>query len=645
MNASYWNQALQKRLSRRRALAAAGGLAAGAAILSACGGGDEAGGGGGGKDAGVIYKPADTTKSAKRGGTIKAYATAYPGSFDLQAFPFGLSWNTIPIGSKLMKFKPAILADPELAVTGDLAESFEYSPDKLTLTIKLHPQAKWSPLSPSHHAGAPASIANRQVDADDVVFSWERWSTLGSATGRFEVAAKAGAGGPVESLTKVDNRTVQLKYLRPNAAVLHSFASWEAGRFWIYPKEGANNAIDFAKMLIGAGPFYIDKSEPSVGLLVKRNPNYELRDAFKRPFADAVDMPVLQDPAAFQGQLRAGNVWHQLPFQLRQEELFQLKKDLPDLLLTLSYASDPEVMRFGISKDSPFKDVRVRLAMSYAWDRDTFVSIVHDLKTLEANGIEPDVRWNAGFPCNETGAPNGMYKGTWLNPKSKDFGENAKYFTLGKTRADDVAEAKRLLAAAGFPNGVQFTDHLGRGFITTPYSMDVLHGIIADAGFKATRKQLNPAEAAEVLAVQPPGNFVGTIIGIDGGGSYHPGQYVQNHYGKGGAFWPGTNPKDDGPSADGDPWINDQAQKMLQEFDLQKVLQMGHEFQRYVAKFNYRPRYPGGAFTVQNNGQAGEFGIVWPVLQNHAVWNGNSVADYWVNLWIDESKPPVNKKA
>jgi len=452
----------------------------------------------------------------------------------------------------------------------------------------------------------------------------------------------------VTSYTKIDNSTIQLKLKKPYAALIQSFSNWEAGSFYVYPKEGRDNAIDFNKYAFGAGPYYYDKTEPAIGMTLKRNPYYEERSEYKLPFADGVDMPELQDPSAVQGQLRVGDIWHQGLFALRAEDILKLKQDVPDLVLTLSYTDDPEVFYFGIHKDSPFKDERARLAMSYAWDRDTFIQVVHKTDTLQRAGIPTDVRWNAGLPCQETGMPNGLYKGWWLNPKdTKAFGENAKYFSLGLGRDKDIAEAKRLLQAATGKDTLNFDFFYSSPFPTSQYSADVLQGIIANAGFNMTRKNLTLAEfGAQVTSgITPPGNYIGASIGIDGGGSHDPGQYIANHHQKGGSFWRGLNPAGDGPSADGDPKINDWADTILQEFDENKRKEIAFAFQRYIATKNYRPRFPGGALTIENPGQGHALGVAWPVLQNQNVWTGESFPRWWSYEWIDESKPPVNKKA
>ena len=70
-----WTRSLTQRLSRRRAIATTGSAALGAAFLAACGGGSSSSSSGGGKDdknvSGLVTPQKDTTKEAKKGGTLK----------------------------------------------------------------------------------------------------------------------------------------------------------------------------------------------------------------------------------------------------------------------------------------------------------------------------------------------------------------------------------------------------------------------------------------------------------------------------------------------------------------------------------------------------------------------------------------------
>src|SRR5439155_8858138 len=127
------------RLSRRRAIAATGGGAA-AAVLVGCGGGSSSSGssgtGGGGGTTSKVAKAEDTTKQAKRGGTIKDRSTADPSTMDVQQPIAPLNFPARHIYSTLVAEKPGYLEPEKFELGPDLAESGEYSPDGLQITMK-----------------------------------------------------------------------------------------------------------------------------------------------------------------------------------------------------------------------------------------------------------------------------------------------------------------------------------------------------------------------------------------------------------------------------------------------------------------------------------------------------------------------------
>ena len=64
-----------------------------------------------------------------------------------------------------------------------------------------------------------------------------------------------------------------------------------------------------------------------------------------------------------------------------------------------------------------------------------------------------------------------------------------------------------------------------------------------------------------------------------------------------------------------DPYLTDPCQKLRTEFDVQKRIAMAKDIQRYDAKKQYYPRYPGGANT---------FSLAWPALRNYLVYQGTT---------------------
>src|SRR5687768_11131099 len=138
----YWNTVLSSRISRRRGLTAAGGTFLGAAFLAACGGGSDAKPG----TASPVTKAVDESKQAKRGGVWLDSQTA-----DFQTFDPHITSLPHPsrfMFSTLMRIKPGLLEPAKGDYMLDAAASYELSPDKLQLTMKLRPNHKWHNIAP-----------------------------------------------------------------------------------------------------------------------------------------------------------------------------------------------------------------------------------------------------------------------------------------------------------------------------------------------------------------------------------------------------------------------------------------------------------------------------------------------------------------
>src|SRR5262249_17388688 len=132
-------------------------------------------------------------------------------------------------------------------------------------------------------------------------------------------------------------------------------------------------------------------------------------------------------------------------YAVRGEDVLQTKKDVSALSL---YAGGMGSSGLGVvfgyraTDKAPFRDERLRQAFSMTWDRNQFIDVQFNVSGLRSQGIPIEPSWSTAVQNN--------YLSSWyLNPESKEFGPTDKYFKR------DVAEAKKLISAAGYPNGVE----------------------------------------------------------------------------------------------------------------------------------------------------------------------------------------------
>ncbi len=420
----YWSRVLEQRLTRRRALAASGA----AALLAACGGdgGDSANGTS--KDAsGLVVKAVDQTKEARRGGVYKTRGTFEPSTLDPHQFPN--NFYVYQCYNNLWLIKDGVIDYANGDVDGDIVESWELSPDKLTLTAKINPDAHFAPVAP---------VNGRSVDARDVVASWERHKSKSNQ--RADFANEVNPAAPVVSMSAMDERTVVIKLAAPNAVVQSRLARATPGSMFIVPKEALDTSVlNLDRTSIGAGAFYISEYKPSTGLTLKRNPGFK-QDKRDLPFMDELEYPTVQEYATFLAQFKAGAIYD--GGGIRAEDILPTKTDVPQLeMMQTYYAARIQRVGFGMSNDSLFRDERLRQAWVLTWDRELYLNTIFNVDKFAAGGLQVNT-------INESGLQANAFAGWLLDPLGKDFGPNSKFFKK------DLAEAKKLIVAAGFSNGV-----------------------------------------------------------------------------------------------------------------------------------------------------------------------------------------------
>ncbi len=435
------------------------------------------------------------------------------------------------------------------------------------------------------------------------------------------VANTANPDAPVLSVTATDSRTVVIKLKEPLVFALGLFHPAGASGVLMMPKE-TDNGFDARGDQIGTGPWVMTDYKPSIGYTFKRNPDYWDQEV---ALMDQIDMAIIPEYTAALAQLRAGNLYWTGPTSatdIKPEDAIPLKQEEPGIGLYQGILAQAGLiarsMNFGWIGQSPFLDERVRQAVSMSWDRDLYMDTFMNVGKFRDQGIPVDSRLSTSLI--------GTFEGWWIDPRSKDFGPNAKNFE------HNIAEAKKLLAAAGHPNGFNMTSHyvttteLG----TTPNHAQVIDNFAADIGLKITQHSI--AYLKEYVPGYRDGHgqyegwaYVSTAGGATGG--HATGAMASEFWSKGGAAFKGFSTTGKNDQA-GDPKVDEILEKARVERDAAKGKALIAELQRYLGGKMYNLSLPGYATGLT---------VAWPALGNFRVFEG---ARTHYKLWIDQTKPP-----
>jgi peptide/nickel transport system substrate-binding protein len=271
-----------------------------------------------------------------------------------------------------------------------LATSWE-QPDPLTWVFHLRDGVRF-------HDGRP-------LTANDVVWTIE--SLIDPKAGGL-ITAKSGSFAAIERAEARDRLTVVVHLKRPDAGLLFNMSD---GLFGVVP---AGSGKDFGLHPVGTGPFRFVSAVQDKEVIVERNPDYWAG----APKLARVRFAVVPDAITTALELKKGS--GDLESNAITLDMVHALRNAPNLVTETAPSSVVVYINFNV-QDAVLKDRRVRQAIACAIDRQAIVDALWRGKARLANSLLPPGHWARAADAEMATYPH------------------------------DVARAKALLDAAGFP--------------------------------------------------------------------------------------------------------------------------------------------------------------------------------------------------
>jgi peptide/nickel transport system substrate-binding protein len=371
-------------------------------------------------------------------------------------------------------------------VTPNIAERWEL-PDPQTYIFHLRKGVRFANLPP---------VNGRNFSAADIKWSFayhSRREDLAGAKlppGNFDFMFEG-----LKSVETPDDSTLVVRFDKPFAPFLNYNYTYALP---LYPHEIYDQYGKFSDHLAGTGPYQLDAGQSQHGTrwVFKRNPDYWQAG---KPHLDEIRFIVLPDESSLYSAFETGQA--QLLRGVNDvQAATTVKRAAPSAVVQESI--DPQAQGLYISqRRPPFTDVRLRKALSLALNRDEFIQTFAGGRGAWAmSDALPDL---------------------WSEQEARQI----LRFNPG--------EAKQLVAAAGFPNGLDVELMLMQG--TAPQAaMELLQAQLKNAGINMTIKPVDKATGSNRLhagdfTLVPTTQLIFADLDSRLFGNYHsssPGNYI-----------------------------------------------------------------------------------------------------------------------
>ncbi|WP_157159615.1 peptide ABC transporter substrate-binding protein [Brachyspira pilosicoli] len=334
-------------------------------------------------------------------------------------------------------FEGLLTKDINGKIVGGSSDKWEISEDKLKYTFHIREDAKWSD--------------GKKLTADDFVYSYRRVvdpktaSPIAYLMYYIKNAKDINIGKKqIDTLgvTAIDENTLTIELENPTLYFEDILAS---GGCYVPVREDIINKYgdDWTwnpESYIGNGAYKMTERKPDELIAFELNTNYW---DYKNQVAKKINFVLIADEYISLNAVRTGDV----DFSINAPPIGEIESLIKENLMAVSDIIGVYYLDLN-NKDKTLSDKRVRKALALAIDRNYIVSNIGYGKLIAAESFVPPV-----------------VKGV-----EKSFREESSNFIIANNYSNNIIEAKRLLAEAGYPNGENFPIlevKVSSGFYTT----------------------------------------------------------------------------------------------------------------------------------------------------------------------------------
>jgi peptide/nickel transport system substrate-binding protein len=290
----------------------------------------------------------------KSGGTLRTYQRDSPASASIhEEATYSTNIPFMAIFNNLIVYKQDEPRNTDASIVPELATSWAWSDDRLSLTFKLRDDVKW-------HDGKPFTSADVKCTFDLIQEKGTEKFRKNPRKLWYQNVASVTPNGPLE---------VTFKLSRPQPSLLALLAS---GYSPMYPCH-----VSPAQMRtkpIGTGPFMLAEFKQNEIIRLVKNPNYWKPG---RPYLDAIEMPIVTNRSTAMLAFQAGKFDLTFPTEVTPPLMRDIKAQRPNAVCVFGPMNVNENLIVNRERP-PFDNPDIRRAMALTIDRKAFIDILFE---------------------------------------------------------------------------------------------------------------------------------------------------------------------------------------------------------------------------------------------------------------------------